>query len=125
MIIHSISSGKIDANEKLKEVNRVVKELGADQPNVQAGFMKLLTSSESDGKLPTKVKELISLALAINVKCEWCIAYHMNNCLKAGATKDEIMETASVAILMGGAPSLMYLNPVLDAFEQLGGDQQQ
>jgi alkylhydroperoxidase/carboxymuconolactone decarboxylase family protein YurZ len=39
--------------------------------------------------------------------------------LKAGATRDEILEAIGVAVLMGGAPVIAYGSEALDALNQL------
>ena len=65
-------------------------------------------SAVSDGALSGKIKELIALGIAITVRCNGCISFHVQASLAAGATKEEIRETIGVAILMGGGPSLMY-----------------
>lgn len=40
------------------------------------------------------VKELMALAIRIAVHCEGCVTYHMHDALGAGATPQEIAETA-------------------------------
>ena len=40
--------------------------------------------------------------------CDNCIAFHIKAALGRGATRDEILETLSVAVYMGGGPSVMY-----------------
>jgi len=115
----------MDVTEKLNEVNRVIKEFSKSQPASGSAFMSLLNATNSDeGKIPKKYKELSLIAIAVTVKCEWCISYHVNNALKEGATRDEIIESVGLAVLMGGAPSLMYLNPVLDAIDKLSSSDQ-
>jgi alkylhydroperoxidase/carboxymuconolactone decarboxylase family protein YurZ len=42
------------------------------------------------------------------------------NCLKAGATREEILEVCGVAIMMGGGPSYTYTALVLDCIEAFG-----
>jgi len=54
------------------------------------------------------MKELISLGISITIRCEGCIACHVQAALQAGATKEEIIETIGVAVVMGGGPSLVY-----------------
>ena len=41
------------------------------------------------------------------------------NCLKAGATREEILEVCGVAIAMGGGPSYTYTAFVLDCVDAL------
>ncbi|MFF2458298.1 carboxymuconolactone decarboxylase family protein [Peribacillus simplex] len=35
-------------------------------------------------------------------RCDECICYHMEGCLNAGATIDEIMETFKIGVIGGG-----------------------
>ena len=56
----------------------------------------------------TKTKELISLGIVIPVRCDGCIALHVNDALKSGASSEEILKTIGVAILMGGGPAVVY-----------------
>jgi AhpD family alkylhydroperoxidase len=65
-----------------------------------------------------KIKELIALGIGIAVRCDGCIAYHVHDALRAGATHQEIVETIGVAVLMGGGPAAMYGSEALEALEQ-------
>ncbi|NCD20422.1 MAG: carboxymuconolactone decarboxylase family protein, partial [Actinobacteria bacterium] len=47
-----------------------------------------------------------------------CIACHVKDALAAGATRDEVIETIGVAILMGGGPSVVYGAEAREALEQ-------
>jgi AhpD family alkylhydroperoxidase len=75
-------------------------------------------AAAADGVLNAKVKELIALAIAVNVRCDGCIAFHVNDALEAGATREEILEALGVAILMGGGPAMMYAVDALEALKQ-------
>ena len=44
---------------------------------------------------------------------------HVKKCLDLGATKEEILDAASVAVMMQGGPSFTYLPKVLQALEAL------
>tara|TARA_R110002051_G_scaffold104456_3_gene177126 strand:+ start:650 stop:865 length:216 start_codon:yes stop_codon:yes gene_type:complete len=65
-------------------------------------------ASTADGVLTSKTKELISLGIAITVRCDGCIAFHVHDALKSKATSEEILETIGMAVMMGGGPVLMY-----------------
>lgn len=106
-------------NEVLKEVQGTIGTLARDYPDFTKAFHGFMEAAEKEGALTAKTKELISIALSVATHCQWCIAFHVSNALKAGATKDEIMETCFVAALMGGGPSLMYTQLVLKALEDL------
>ena len=115
-MVHSYS-------ELNKRVHERMNEYAVESPDVMKGFMELHDETMTDGALSKKVKELIALGIAICIRCDGCIAYHINDALKAGATHDEIAGTIGVAILMGGGPSVVYGSQALDAlkeFEKVG-----
>jgi AhpD family alkylhydroperoxidase len=87
-------------------------------PGPMSGFGMLHKEALADGTLSVKTKELIALAIAVAVRCDGCVAYHVHDALQAGATRPEILEALGVAVLMGGGPALMYSAEALDALEQ-------
>ena len=93
-------------------------KLAAGQPVLMEAFDSLHTAAGAEGALSTKVKELIALAIAVAARCDGCIAFHTHDVLKAGATRQEIMDALGVAVLMGGGPSVVYATHVLEAIEQ-------
>lgn len=101
-----------------KHVGELLRAYGASSNGVMEGFGKLHSAAVSDGVLSGKFKELIALAIAINVRCDGCIAYHVHDALRAGATRQEIAETVGVSIMMGGGPSVVYGYQALEALEQ-------
>ncbi|HCM04718.1 MAG TPA: carboxymuconolactone decarboxylase family protein [Oceanospirillales bacterium] len=82
------------------------------------GFGALHEAAIKPGALDSKTKELISLGIAITVRCDGCIAFHVHDALSAGASEEEIAETVSVAILMGGGPSMVYGIEAMQAMSQ-------
>ncbi len=73
----------------------------------------------TDGVLGKKHKELVAIGIAICTGCEGCIAFHVHDAMKAGATSEEIVEAIGVAILMGGDPALMRGLEALEAIGQV------
>jgi AhpD family alkylhydroperoxidase len=61
---------------------------------------------------------LIALGIAVAIRCDDCIGFHVKAALEHGATRAEVMETLGMAIYMGAGPSVMYATHALDAFEQ-------
>lgn len=84
-------------------------------------FMGLLGASYEPGAMDLKSKELISVAIGCYNRCEYCIVYHSYKALEAGASREEIIEAAMVAVAFGGGPSMAYtvtlLKECLDEFE--------
>ena len=91
-----------------EELNAWMEKLGVVQPAVMAGFGALHEASIAKGALDSKTKELIALGIAITVRCDGCISFHVHDALKGGASKEEIAETVGVAVMMGGGPSVVY-----------------
>jgi AhpD family alkylhydroperoxidase len=60
------------------------------------------------GKLDGKTKELIAAAIGLSIQCKYCIVHHVYEALKAGATREELIEAAFTAVGMNGGPSLTY-----------------
>ncbi|HZS02929.1 MAG TPA: carboxymuconolactone decarboxylase family protein [Chloroflexota bacterium] len=87
-------------------------------PGVMNGFAEMYRQAMVEGALTTKTKELIALGIAIAVHCDGCIAAHVQDAMRAGASRPEIVETIGVAVLMGGGPSAMYGAEALEALEQ-------
>lgn len=104
--------------EHFKELNEWMEKLGAEAPDVMKGFSALHEAGTTSGALDKKTKELIALGIAITVRCDGCISFHVHDAMKAGASKHEIIETISVAILMGGGPSVVYGIEALQALSQ-------
>jgi AhpD family alkylhydroperoxidase len=88
-------------------------------PDAIKGFGGLFQAIMKDGALSLKQKELIALAVGLAVRCESCIILHVQKCLDAGASKEEILEAASVVIMMQGGPSYTYVPKVIEALEAL------
>jgi len=85
-------------------------------------FMGLLGASYEPKLLDLKTKELMSVAIGVYNRCEYCIVYHCYKALESGASRGEVMETAMLAVAFGGGPTMAYsvtlLNACLEEFEQ-------
>lgn len=101
-----------------RHVTNLMSRLGSEAPGVMRGFAALHQASTAEGELSNKTKELIALAIGIAVHCDGCIAYHVHDALRAGATRAEVVETIGVAVMMGGGPSVVYGCEALEAVEQ-------
>lgn len=84
-------------------------------PGVYAAFNDMSGAALADGELPTKVKELIALAIGVVHGCDGCIASHARGAARAGATKQEAAEALGVAIFMNGGPATVYGARAYDA----------
>ncbi|HEC77427.1 MAG TPA: carboxymuconolactone decarboxylase family protein [Thermoplasmatales archaeon] len=107
-----------EIKEAIEDFHEAMKLLTLNDPEVMRDFKKFMDSVLKEGYLDKKTKELIALGMAITARCKYCIGIHVEKCLQAGATKEEILEASTVAILMGGGPALTYISEVKKALEE-------
>jgi AhpD family alkylhydroperoxidase len=96
-------------NEKiLASDNKVIKRI-----------YNLDTNAFQAGHLPTKTKELLGLVASAVLRCDDCIAYHLETAYKNGVSKEEMMETMSIATLVGGTIVIPHLRRAVEFWELL------
>jgi AhpD family alkylhydroperoxidase len=54
-----------------------------------------------------KVRQLISIAVAVTTHCDGRFIFHTDAALKTGATKQEMVEALGVAMAMNGGATLI------------------
>jgi len=89
-------------------------------PNLTNIRLPLADKVYKDGALSTKIKRLMSLALALGVGCTNCILAQTNCALDAGATKEEVLETLSVVVSMRGTTGVAESLRVIKLLHELG-----
>lgn len=104
--------------EMTKELSGGLRNLRAGVPEVMKAFSGLAQAALAPKALDTKTKELIALGIAVAVRCDDCIAFHVKAAIDAKATREEVLDVLGMAIYMGGGPSAMYANHALEAFDQ-------
>jgi AhpD family alkylhydroperoxidase len=105
----------LDWNEYQKELGARIGELIKLSPDTVRGYQTLSAANSKTGKLDEKIRQLISLAVAVTTHCDGCIVVHSEAALKAGATREEISEALGVAVAMNAGAALVYSTRVLDA----------
>jgi AhpD family alkylhydroperoxidase len=101
-----------------QHLRQLTGKLSKEIRGTMSGFGQLYAASTADGALSAKVKQLMALSIAVTVRCDGCIAYHVYDALRAGAARQEIMEAIAVAVMMGGGPAMVYGCEALEALEQ-------
>lgn len=78
-------------------------------PDMVMGFSALTEGIFfDDGEISQLNKELIAVAISVYMKCEYCITAHIYKALEAGATPEQILEAAGVAVFFGGGAAMAY-----------------
>jgi len=106
-------------SEQAKAVYDFIGILSKENPKIAEGFGTMHHAAGEDKALTAKQKELIALGIAITIRCEGCIACHMKAVLDTGATREEIVETIGVAVVMGGGPSIVYGDKAYRAMKEM------
>jgi len=84
--VQKFNDYRSEMNDKiLSNDNKVIKRI-----------FNLDTNAFKKGHLPVKTKELMGLVASAVLRCDDCIAYHLETCYKEGVSKEEIMETLSI-----------------------------
>ncbi len=99
-----------------------LKEFGKRMPETMQGFNQMSKATHVDGALDAKTKELIAMAIGIAARCQGCLSFHAQACVKLGVTRAEFEEMLQVAAYMGGGPSLMTAAEAMLAYEEFGGE---
>ena len=107
-----------EMKQSVDSVMQMMEELSKQQPETLRHFKTFMGSVLKEGILDAKTKELVAIGTTITARCKYCIAIHVEKALKAGATKEEILEVATVAILMGGGPAMTYIVEVKKALDE-------
>jgi AhpD family alkylhydroperoxidase len=85
---------------------RLLKEMGRLVPGDFNAWLNLDNIvGREDGAIPRKHRELIALGVAFTTQCPYCIEVHTKAAKAAGASREEIVESAfiSAALRAGGA----------------------
>lgn len=89
-------------------------------PSIAQGFGAMYQKLMGDGALTLREKELIAVGIGLAVRCEPCVYAHVEKAVKAGATREELIEAAGVVVMMQGGPGYTHVPELLDALDALG-----
>lgn len=88
-------------------------------------FFNLDTAAYRDGALDAKTKELLGLVASAVLRCNDCIDYHLDQCVEAGWTDEELHDALNVALVVGGSiviPHLRHAVETIDLIRAEGED---
>ncbi|TVQ75321.1 MAG: carboxymuconolactone decarboxylase family protein [Phycisphaeraceae bacterium] len=75
----------------------------------------------ADGGLDAPTKELLGLVASAVLRCDDCIRYHIEQCIRLGLTKKQVEDAMHVALVVGGSivvPHARRALLYLDAFAE-------
>ncbi|WP_425435428.1 carboxymuconolactone decarboxylase family protein [Luteimonas chenhongjianii] len=116
-----MSAGSED--ERIAEFTQFRKRMNerilAEPNQVVRRFFALDTQTYQAGALDLKTKELLGLVASLVLRCDDCISYHVAQCKEAGATREELFETFSVGLVVGGSIVIPHLRRAVDFLDRL------
>jgi AhpD family alkylhydroperoxidase len=105
----------LDWNAYQSELSKMIPQFAKLSPDSLKGYQTLSAANSANSHLGEKIRQLISLAVAITTRCDGCIVFHTEAALKAGASQEEIAEALGVAMAMNAGAALIYSLRVMDA----------
>jgi AhpD family alkylhydroperoxidase len=82
-------------------------------------FFALDSRAYEAGVLDAKTKELLGLVASMVLRCDDCTTYHIVRCREEGATDEELLETFSVALVVGGSIVIPHLRRAIARVQEL------
>ena len=72
----------------------------------------------AEGGLDKKTKELLGLVASMTLRCDDCIAYHVDQCILAGCSERELWETFDIALIVGGSIVIPHLRRAVEFMDE-------
>ena len=88
-------------------------------------FFALDNKAYIDGALHAKTKELMGLVASMVLRCNDCIFYHIDRSIAEGATREELMESFNVALVVGGSIVIPHLRYAFEMMEDILNEKEQ
>ncbi len=99
-----------------KQLFATIQQIAQESPDIVRGYRAIAEGAAKIGKLDPKVRELISLAVAVTARCDGCIVTHVDAAVRHGASREELVEALGVAISVNAGAALVYSARTMDAF---------
>ena len=112
----------MDWNAYRDQVNAAVREMSAANPEIVKAYAGLSHANAKSTHIDAKTRELIALAVAVTLRCDGCINAHTEAAIKAGASKEEIVDALSVAIMVNAGATMVYSARTIDAYDTKAAD---
>lgn len=105
--------------EKNEDMRNALRALNKANRNIPTGFGAMSKAAMEGEHLDAKTKELVALSMAVGVRCEPCVGFHVEALMKQGGTREELSEMLAMCVQMGGGPVLMYAAKALECWDEL------
>jgi AhpD family alkylhydroperoxidase len=107
----------LDWEQYRDEVAARLRDIRVTKPDIIKAYSELHHANSASIHLDAKTRELIALAVSVTLRCDGCINAHTEAAVKAGASKDEVVEALSVAIMVNAGAAMVYSARTMDALD--------
>ena len=112
-------AGRVDDfNDFRSRMNERI--LGTDHRVIKR-FFGVDTLTYEPGALDIRTKEMLGLAASMVLRCDDCIAYHVQQCWKEGVSEAAMLDIFSVALVVGGSIVIPHLRRAVAFLDELKG----
>lgn len=119
----SDAPGNQDASSALTEFRefreRMNERILGENNLVINRFFALDGRAYESGALDVRTKELLGLVASMVLRCDDCITYHLVRCREEGVTRDQVFESMSIALIVGGSIVIPHLRRAVDRWDEL------
>lgn len=112
----------MDWNAYRDQINAAVRQMSTANPEIVRAYAGLSAANAKSKHMDAKTRELIALAVAVTLRCDGCINAHTDAAIKAGATKEEVVDALGVAIMVNAGAAMVYSARTMDAYDTKTSD---
>ena len=92
--------------------------LSADNLEIKR-FFALDSRAYESGSLDVATKELLGLVASLVLRCDDCVTYHLVRCAEEGVSDEQIMETLSIGLIVGGSIVIPHLRRAVATLDEI------
>lgn len=81
-------------------------------------FFNLDRNAYRQGALDAKTKEMLGLVASLVLRCDDCVAYHLDRLVEAGITMAELVEAVGVGLVVGGSITIPHIRRAFERLEE-------
>ncbi len=82
-------------------------------------FYNLDSQVYQNGAIPGKTKELLGLVSSLVLRCDDCILYHLIQCFKNNVSDDELEETLTIGLAVGGSITIPHIRRAFKSWDEM------
>jgi AhpD family alkylhydroperoxidase len=107
----------MDWAEYREQIKAALKEMSAANPAVFKAYGAMHMANAASTRLDARTRELIALAVSVTLRCDGCINAHTDAAIKAGVSKEDIVDALGVAMMVNAGATMVYSARTTDAYD--------